>query len=79
MGFQDAQQADVESKASNTHEEKVDTAAPSKLDPHGFPLRPQPTNDPLDPLNWPYWLKLAVLIQVSFLACTPMGRTLPRA
>ncbi|KAK5126327.1 hypothetical protein LTR85_010563 [Meristemomyces frigidus] len=60
----------MDSKASATYGEKVSDNAPinPKLDPHGFPLRPQPTSDPLDPLNWPYWLKLAVLLQVSFLA-----------
>ena len=49
-------------------EDVTKTAPSAKLDPHGFPLRPQPTDDPLDPLNWPYAVKLAVLIQVSFLA-----------
>ncbi|KAF2092501.1 MFS general substrate transporter [Rhizodiscina lignyota] len=38
-----------------------------KLDKHGFPLRPQPTDSPLDPLNWNRWIKLLVLLQVSFL------------
>ncbi|KAL2004461.1 hypothetical protein VTN00DRAFT_3490 [Thermoascus crustaceus] len=53
---------DTESKASAvTHE-----FAP-KLDPHGFPLRPQPSDDPLDPLNWSTAWKLVVLLQVSFL------------
>ena len=60
---------DTGSKPSFTHDEKLgdDLAAPN-LDKNGFPLRPQPTDDPLDPLNWPAWLKLAVLLQVSFLA-----------
>lgn len=83
MGSQEA--TETESKASAAHDEKTGLdVAPLKLDPHGFPLRPQPTEDPLgnshppactlyeltppDPLNWPSWLKLAVLIQVSFLA-----------
>lgn len=39
-----------------------------KLDQHGMPLIPQPTNDPLDPLNWPLWLKFTTLIQVSLIA-----------
>lgn len=63
--------ADTDSKASATYDEKVADATSTthpKLDPHGFPLRPQPTDDTLDPLNWHYWLKLAVLLQVSFLA-----------
>lgn len=61
--------ADVESKASAMHDEKViDGLAAPKLDPHGYPLRPQPTDDPLDPLNWKPWVKMVVLLQVSFLA-----------
>ena len=72
------------SKASDLREENVkQEELPIKRDPHGFPLRPQPTDDALgwfkdlfyctctnisDPLNWPAWLKLVVLIQVSFLA-----------
>ncbi|GAB7352450.1 hypothetical protein MBLNU459_g2861t1 [Dothideomycetes sp. NU459] len=39
-----------------------------KLDPYGYPLRPQPSDDPKDPLNWPAWLKLTTLLQVSYLA-----------
>ncbi|KXL42978.1 hypothetical protein M433DRAFT_58968 [Acidomyces richmondensis BFW] len=60
----------VESGALTSHDEKIETnaAVALKLDPHGFPLRPQPTDDPLDPLCWPYWLKIGVLLQVSFLA-----------
>ncbi|KAH8802470.1 major facilitator superfamily domain-containing protein [Xylogone sp. PMI_703] len=38
-----------------------------KLDPHGYLLRPQPSDDPLDPLNWSPSAKMAVLLQVSFL------------
>lgn len=47
---------------------KVHTEHVLKLDPHGYPLRPQPSDDPKDPLNWPTWLKLSTLLQVSFLA-----------
>ncbi|EMC98470.1 hypothetical protein BAUCODRAFT_32515 [Baudoinia panamericana UAMH 10762] len=70
MGANDQPSADVEFKASAMHEEKLDhdQLADSKVDPHGYPLRPQPTDDRMDPLNWPYWIKMAVLIQVSFLA-----------
>ncbi|EPE04869.1 mfs general substrate transporter [Ophiostoma piceae UAMH 11346] len=39
-----------------------------KLDPHGLPLVPQPSDFKDDPLNWPRWLKWAVLLQVSFMA-----------
>lgn len=40
----------------------------TRCDPHGYPLLPQPSSSPLDPLNWPYGLKIFVLLQVSFLA-----------
>ncbi|KAK6967127.1 MFS general substrate transporter [Favolaschia claudopus] len=39
-----------------------------KLDTTGLPLIPQPSDDPSDPLNFPQWLKVAILLQVSFLA-----------
>jgi len=71
-------QEEMESKESEVKE------VPAKLDPHGYPLRPQPTSDPkgaearyfsnltyssaIDPLNWNWWLKIWVLFQVSFLA-----------
>ncbi|KAJ7207571.1 MFS general substrate transporter [Mycena pura] len=38
-----------------------------KVDKHGLPLIPQPSSDPSDPLNFPQWLKIAILLQVSFL------------
>ncbi|EIN05190.1 MFS general substrate transporter [Punctularia strigosozonata HHB-11173 SS5] len=31
-------------------------------------LDPLPSDDPKDPLNWPLWLKIAILVQVSILA-----------
>jgi MFS family permease len=40
----------------------------TKLDKHGLPLIPQPSSDPSDPLNFPQWLKIAILLQVSFMA-----------
>ncbi|KAF8847641.1 MFS general substrate transporter [Acephala macrosclerotiorum] len=39
-----------------------------KLDNNGLPLVPQPSRFKDDPLNWPSWLKWAVLIQVGFMA-----------
>ena len=36
-----------------------------RLDKHGFPLVPQPSSSPMDPLNWSVWLKIAVLAQIS--------------
>ncbi|KAL9616446.1 MAG: hypothetical protein Q9160_008698 [Pyrenula sp. 1 TL-2023] len=61
---------DLESKSNSEPGdiEKTDSRSALKLDPHGYPLRPQPTDDPRDPLNWNPWLKLWVLFQVSFLA-----------
>ncbi|KAF7307688.1 MFS general substrate transporter [Mycena kentingensis (nom. inval.)] len=40
----------------------------TKLDKHGLPLIPQPSSDPSDPLNWPMWVKIGILLQVSWLA-----------
>lgn len=45
------------------HEEEA--PGPLKMDPRGLPLSPQPTSDPMDPLNWNRWLKLMVLTEVS--------------
>ncbi|KAG9221335.1 hypothetical protein CCMSSC00406_0009975 [Pleurotus cornucopiae] len=39
-----------------------------KLDRSGLPLIPQPTDSPLDPLNYPNWLKYLILGQISVLA-----------
>ncbi|KAH8811170.1 major facilitator superfamily domain-containing protein [Xylogone sp. PMI_703] len=39
-----------------------------KLDKHGFPLVPQPSDNPDDPLNWSSAMKLLVVLQVSWLA-----------
>ncbi|KAJ7625473.1 MFS general substrate transporter [Roridomyces roridus] len=39
-----------------------------KLDKTGLPLVPQPSDDASDPLNFPQWLKIAILLQVSLLA-----------
>ncbi|KAL9106505.1 MAG: hypothetical protein Q9227_008484 [Pyrenula ochraceoflavens] len=44
---------DVESKGYSEHQDdatKSESDAPLKLDPHGYPLRPQPTNDPKVPI-----------------------------
>ena len=39
-----------------------------KLDRHGLPLNPQPSDDPMDPLNWSPVLKFYVLGMVSLLS-----------
>lgn len=44
-------------------------AEPSlKLDRHGLPLVPQPSEDPSDPLNFAQSLKIAILLQLSIMA-----------
>jgi hypothetical protein len=50
--------------AAERRDEKPDIAA-LKLDKHGFPLAPQPSEHKMDPLNWSTWLKMAILIQIS--------------
>ena len=50
--------------AAERRDEKPDIAA-LKLDKHGFPLVPQPSEHKMDPLNWSTWLKIAILIQIS--------------
>ena len=55
---------DSESKHVHSNSSQADV----RLDKKGIPLVPQPTSDPLDPLNWSLWLKMLVLLQVSLLA-----------
>jgi MFS family permease len=43
-----------------------------RLDPHGLPLIPQPTSSSHDPLNWPTWLKWAILAQISLYSLTSL-------
>lgn len=43
-----------------------------KMDKHGLPLTPQPSENPMDPLNWKPWLKYLVLGQVSLLSFTAL-------
>ncbi|KAJ8516938.1 hypothetical protein ONZ45_g5803 [Pleurotus djamor] len=52
-------------EAKNAHFGKHGTM---KVDSSGLPLLPQPSSSPIDPLNYPQWLKYTILIQVSFLA-----------
>ena len=39
-----------------------------KLDSHGLPLVPQPSDDPNDPLNWPYRKKIMILVMMTISA-----------
>ena len=61
----DISSIDSESKHVNSNSSQQPDV---KLDKRGIPLVPQPTSDPLDPLNWSSWLKILVLLQVSLLA-----------
>lgn len=39
-----------------------------KLDHHGMPLVPQPTDDPSDPLNWSYFEKMSIITMMSIMS-----------
>jgi hypothetical protein len=39
-----------------------------RCDYHEIPLVPQPSSDPMDPLNWKPWIKSIVLVEVSLLS-----------
>ncbi|KAK5125644.1 hypothetical protein LTR85_011918 [Meristemomyces frigidus] len=56
--------ATVDAEKQDNAESNVDTLH-IKRDKHGLPLIPQPTEDPLDPLNWKAWIKVLVLFEVS--------------
>lgn len=48
-----------------------DARAPERevvLDKFGFPLLPQPLDDPRDPLTWSKAVKIRILIQISLLS-----------
>jgi MFS family permease len=42
-------------------------ASTGKLDKHGLRLVPQPLDHPDDPLNWPRWLKIYIVLLISLL------------
>lgn len=63
----DVEISSVDSESKHAHSNSSQ-AADVRLDKRGLPLVPQPTSDPLDPLNWNLWLKILVLLQVSLLA-----------
>ncbi|KAJ6453521.1 major facilitator superfamily domain-containing protein [Mycena sanguinolenta] len=58
---------DSEKNTANGYEQ-TDSTASLHLDSHGLPLVPQPSRFKDDPLNWPAWMKWAVLIQVGVFA-----------
>ncbi|KAJ7730373.1 major facilitator superfamily domain-containing protein [Mycena maculata] len=59
--MQDKRETDSAS-LTNSEKHTVD------VDKHGLPLVPQPSRFADDPLNWPSWMKWAVLVQVGFFA-----------
>ncbi|KAL1863853.1 hypothetical protein VTK73DRAFT_6353 [Phialemonium thermophilum] len=61
---------DVEDADRPTDSEDRNDAARAglRLDPSGLPLSPQPSSDPMDPLNWKLSVKLVVLAEVSILS-----------
>ncbi|PVH78809.1 MFS general substrate transporter [Cadophora sp. DSE1049] len=63
---------DLDPEKTHAEEMRHDSASTSaeslRLDSNGLPLVPQPSRFKDDPLNWPSWLKWAVLIQVGFMA-----------
>jgi len=58
----------IESQIAPSLHKEDSSPEGTKLDKHGLPLIPQPSSDPSDPLNFPQWLKIAILLQVSFMA-----------
>ena len=64
----DAESGSLESQSKNGLSPSDSPTANLQLDKRGLPLSPQPSSDPLDPLNWPPWLKYLVLSEVSFLS-----------
>ena len=66
-GSKDVEISSIDSESKHGHSGSSH-AADVRLDKKGIPLVPQPTSDPLDPLNWSLWLKIVVLLQVSLLA-----------
>ncbi|CAG8981941.1 hypothetical protein HYALB_00013889 [Hymenoscyphus albidus] len=57
-----------EKRPTSTHDHEDNHATECKRDANGLPLVPQPSRFKDDPLNWPSWLKWAVLIQVGMMA-----------
>ncbi|KAJ7468711.1 major facilitator superfamily domain-containing protein [Mycena latifolia] len=58
----------LDSSSLAESEKNAASTSSLQLDRHGLPLVPQPTRFKDDPLNWPSWLKWAVLLQVGFFA-----------
>lgn len=62
------QDLEVDGSERSIEEGKADSQVALKLDDHGLPLVPQPTDDPNDPLNWSDTKKYSVLAVVSILS-----------
>ncbi|KAJ7081621.1 MFS general substrate transporter [Mycena belliarum] len=63
-----SKESKVESQIAESLHQEDGSPERAILDKHGLPLIPQPSSDPSDPLNFPQWLKIAILLQVSFIA-----------
>ncbi|KAJ7646196.1 MFS general substrate transporter [Mycena rosella] len=63
-----SKESQVESQIAPSLYKEEGSTDGAKKDKHGLALIPQPSSDPSDPLNFPQWLKIAVLLQVSFIA-----------
>ncbi|KAL6834623.1 major facilitator superfamily domain-containing protein [Trichoderma camerunense] len=60
--------AHVEESPSGYENESKEPISDLKLDAHGLPLVPQPSDHKDDPLNWSYWYKCFVLGLLCLLA-----------
>ena len=70
----DSQQYEKSTASDIDH---VESPPPLKLDSHGLPLVPQPSDDPDDPLNWPYWHKVYIVGLIAVLGLvSQMGSAL---
>jgi hypothetical protein len=58
----------VDVDRSSVEKGSIEVEASLKLDHHGLPLVPQPSDDPNDPLNWSYLKKYFILIIVTALS-----------
>ena len=64
-------------KSTATDIDHVESPPSLKLDSHGLPLVPQPSDDPDDPLNWPYWHKVYIVGLIAVLGLvSQMGSAL---
>jgi hypothetical protein len=58
----------VDAERSSVEKGSIEVESSLKLDHHGLPLVPQPSDDPNDPLNWSYTKKYFILIILTALS-----------